>query len=793
MGALIRGHDWASSPLGPVDAWPSELRTAVGLMLGASQPVYVAYGPDLTSLYNDGYLPIVGTKHPEGLGAPFSVLWAEIWEAFKPIVEATMAGEAQHFVNMPIALAGRPGVPVGYFTFSYTALRDDDGKAAGFYCAATETTEQVKQAEQLAQSEKRLQLALSAGRGIGAWDWDIPNDRVVADERFARLYGVDPDQAARGAPLAEFFTAVHPDDLPGLQAAIAHTLATGDTFSEEYRLVKPDGTARWVIAEGRPIMDAQGRPQRFPGVCFDVTDRREAENALRRLNAELERRVIERTQARGITWQVSPDLLGALNSEGYFETSNPAWQSLLGWSEAEVAATSIWELLHPEDLERTRTGFALTQIGQPAIKFPNRYRCKDGSYRWISWIGVFEDGYVYCSGRDITDEVAGAEELRLAHEQLRQSQKLEAIGQLTGGVAHDFNNLLTVIRGSIDMLRREGLNDARRARYVDAIGDTADRAAKLTAQLLAFARRQALRPETFDVRDSLNAILTVVRSLTGSRIEVAPSLPGAPCWVNADRNQFDTAVVNMVVNARDAMGGEGRIGISVRRVAGIPASNGHDAASGDFIAVAICDNGAGIAPENLEKVFDPFFTTKEVGAGTGLGLSQVIGFAKQSNGEVRVESALGGGSTFTLYLPRTAAAKAAAQTDADPDAAGPGDGICVLLVEDNPQVGEFATHALMELGYDSVLAPNADAALALLAEPGERFHIVFSDVVMPGRSGLDLAAEIGRLHPDVPVILTSGYSHVLAESGSNEVDLLHKPYSIDQLSVALRGALSRRR
>ena len=232
----------------------------------------------------------------------------------------------------------------------------------------------------------------------------MPNDRVVAEERFARLYGVDPGKARVGAPIADFFVAVHPDDKQGVRARIDDALRTGDLCSVEYRLIDGDGRVTWVVAEGRCELDASGKPLRFSGVSFDITAGKLAEENLQELNADLERKVIERTQARGRTWQVSPDLLGALNSQGYFETSNPAWQTVLGWSEAEVASMSIFELLHPDDVERTRAGFELTQLGQPAIRFPNRYRCKDGSYRWISWVGVPEDGMVYCSGRDITEE-----------------------------------------------------------------------------------------------------------------------------------------------------------------------------------------------------------------------------------------------------------------------------------------------------------------------------------------------------------------------------------------------------
>ena len=383
-----------------------------------------------------------------------------------------------------------------------------------------------------------------------------------------------------------------------------------------------------------------------------------------------------------------------------------------------------------------------------------------------------------------------ARELELSQEALRQSQKLEAIGQLTGGVAHDFNNLLTVIRGSTDLLRRPDISEDRRVRYVDAIAETADRAIKLTSQLLAFARRQALQPELFDVGASLKEVSGMIGTMAGSRIDLQFQLPVDPCFIMADRSQFDTAIVNLAINARDAMNGEGCIIIAAGPVSGIPALRTDAAVAGDFVAVTVTDTGEGILGENLNKVFEPFFTTKAVGAGTGLGLSQVIGFASQSGGNVNAASRPGEGATFTVYLPRAYPAEGGASTTLQPEVQISAEGICVLVVEDNPQVGEFATRALNELGFESTLAPDAHSALEQLSHDCTRFHIVFSDVVMPGMSGLDMAQEIRNLYPGVPIVLTSGYSHVLAQNGDHGFELLHKPYSIEQLARVLQKALA---
>ncbi|MEG3153491.1 PAS domain S-box protein [Sphingomonas sp. RB1R13] len=626
--------------------------------------------------------------------------------------------------------------------------------------------------------------------------------------------------------------------------------------------------------------------------------------------ADLERKITERAMARGQTWQVSPDLMGVLNADGVFEQSNPAWEATLGWSQDEVSRMVFRDFIHPDDLARSEAAWVdVSERAAPVLRFDNRYRCKDGNWRWLSWVAVPDNGKIYCNARDITldkereaeladrtaerdrmwetspdlmlvidfegvfrrvnpawstvlgyaaEELVGhhvsefvtpedhagtihayelaaagglpvivnryrhkdgsvrwiswsaapaedmtyatgrditadkhrAVELESAKEALRQSQKLEAIGQLTGGVAHDFNNLLTVIRGSADLLRRGNLSDEKRERYIKAIGDTADRAAKLTGQLLAFARRQTLSADLFDVGASLCDIATMLRTMTGSRIQLELQLPSEPYFIVADKSQFDTAIVNMGINARDAMSGEGRLTISTGPVSGIPEIRGHPAVPGEFIAVTIGDSGSGIAQDQLGRIFEPFFTTKGVGQGTGLGLSQVIGFAKQSGGDIRVASTPGEGTIFTLYLPRASSDETIIPYQNEETGRIYGNGECILVVEDNEDVGIFATAALRDLGYDSVFAVDARAALVLLQTDAARFNVVFSDVVMPGMSGIQLADEVRRLYPDLPIVLTSGYSHVLAQNGRHGFELLHKPYSIEQLSRVLRKAVA---
>jgi len=707
-----------------------------------------------------------------------------------------------------------------------------------------------------------------------------------------------------------------PDEAEAWVALYRRVLETGEPTRFERELV---ATGRYLELAAFRVEPASRR--QVAVVFRDVTARKQAELALREsearlraLNADLERQVDERTRQRSRTWQVSPDLLGVANAAGYFTSSNPAWEQTLGWTQEEIARTPFVDLLYPDDIGRTLAAFDKLRHGEPVLRFENRYRAKDGTYCWISWVAVPEGEEFYCSGRNVTvekeqaaelaerraehdrlwtlseDMLARADyqgmmsavspawtrvlgwteaelltrpyatfmhpddmpptlaalarmsetgqptrfenciatqdggwkpiewtvapeaegvnfiavgrdlsvakarerELAVAQDALRQSQKLEAVGQLTGGVAHDFNNLLTIIKSSTDLLRRPNLAEERRRRYVDAISDTVDRASKLTRQLLAFARRQALKPEVFNVSRRVEAVTDMLRTIVGSRIKIITEVDGLGCFAEADVSQFETALVNMAVNARDAMNGEGRLTVAVRSLPVLPPLRGHAGGPGPFVAVSVSDTGAGIPADKLSQIFEPFFTTKEVGKGTGLGLSQVYGFVKQSGGDVAVVSETGRGATFTIYLPQveTTPEEQVVQSGEVAGISVEGRGRRVLVVEDNVEVGQFSTQLLQDLGYETTWAANAREALELLGEV-DGFDVVFSDVVMPGMGGVELGEEIRRRRPGLPVILTSGYSHVLAEEGRHGFELLHKPYAAEELSRVLRRVTRR--
>jgi two-component system NtrC family sensor kinase len=350
-----------------------------------------------------------------------------------------------------------------------------------------------------------------------------------------------------------------------------------------------------------------------------------------------------------------------------------------------------------------------------------------------------------------------------------------------------------VIRASVDLLNRPQLSEERRQRYINAIADAVARAAKLTSQLLAFARRQTLKPEVFDIGERMQSLRDMLATLLGPAIEIVTQLPVEPCLVNADAGQFETAMINMATNARDAMQGKGRIVFTVHAAANVPDTLAHLSGSQTlknlgFVCVAVSDSGIGIPAAQLGRIFEPFFTTKQVGQGTGLGLSQVFGFARQSGGEVTVMSEVGQGSTFSLYLPRVPADRLPRSLAPTTAPAVAGSGMSVLVVEDNIELGNFAADGLTELGYSITLVDNAtDALTELLGDP-DRFDVVFSDVVMPGMTGLDLAQTIRDRCIGVPIVLTTGYSEALSQGGVAGFDLVQKPYSIEELSRVLHHA-----
>jgi PAS domain S-box-containing protein len=403
---------------------------------------------------------------------------------------------------------------------------------------------------------------------------------------------------------------------------------------------------------------------------------------------------------------------------------------------------------------------------------------KDGTFFWASVIidPIHEDGHFVGFAkitRDITERRETQLKLEQMHQQLAESQKLDALGQLTGGVAHDFNNLLMVISGSLHTLRKAVGDDPKYQRAISAIEGATKRGASLTSQLLTFARRQSVNPQAVDVAERIDAVREVLDAAIGSSVALQFDNDRDVWPVMVDVAEFETALINLVVNARDAMAG-GVITISAHNV-----TPGGEAGTGGQVAISVEDTGAGIAPDILGKIFDPFFTTKPIGKGTGLGLSQVHGFAHQAGGTVKVASELGKGTRITILLPR----KETAPEAEDANAVEIGGSGTVLLVEDNPEVASVSAGLLEQLGYTVRRVANAEAALRELELDG--IDLVFSDIVMPGKmDGLGLARHLKAVRPRLPILLASGYSDA-ALSVRGDFPILRKPYEIHELSQAI--------
>jgi PAS domain S-box-containing protein len=789
MRGRLYAFDWAATPLGPREMWPQSLALTVDLILASGFPMAVRWGPDLVMIYNDAYAPLLGARHPSAFGRPVREVWPEIWNRLGTLHESILRGDNR-----------------GFFAEDHR--------------------------------------------------WVI--------ERY-------------GAPEEAFFTLSYsPIPEPSAPHGVGGVLAT----------------------------------------CVETTARVRGEERLRALTDRLEAEIEQRTRERDRIWRVSEDLLGVSNFEGYFTSVNPAWTALLGWSEDEIKRMHVNELRHPADAPAALAGRAQLARGVPTVRIENRFRHRDGSWRWIAWTMTADRGNIYVAGRhvtqekqalealreserqfrslvagvvdyalvmldpsgivaswnagaerikgysaseivgrhfsqfytdedrargapaqalaiaaetgrfeaearrvrkdgslfwanvvidairgeggelvgfakitrDITERRAAQEALERAQEQLAQAQKMEALGQLTGGVAHDFNNLLMIVSGQAQMLLRR-IDDPKNVRALEAIQTASARGETLTRQLLTFARRQPVNPRSISPAQVIGGFRDMLASSARGDIELQLAFADDLWPISVDISEFELTLVNLVVNARDAMPEGGRIRVVGENVmlSGVETA---EKLSGDFVALSIEDTGSGIAPDILGKIFEPFFTTKRADKGTGLGLSQAYGFARQAGGAIAVNSELGRGTKVTVYLPRSRDPVAdIAITETGSGAEGRGE--CVLVVEDNPDVKTVAVSLLEQLKYRVHAVDSARAALDVV-ESGAAIDLVFSDVMLPGEmDGLELAKEVRARRPHLPVLLTSGYAEALTRSPG--VPILRKPYRMSALADAIRGALDKQR
>jgi len=610
---------------------------------------------------------------------------------------------------------------------------------------------------------------------------------LMANHGTTELVGKPPEEYL-GRTDAEFL-----DDKVQAEIVMANDrriMEAGVSEQIEEEVRRPDGTPAIWLSTKAPLRNEAGEVIGLIGTSIDITDRTRIEAALvesrrklRRLNETLEQRVAEATAERDRVWRNSRDLLVVVGSDGIFRAISPAWERVLGHTPEEVVGKSYLDFIWPDDTDLTQGGLDDASAGRDLTDFENRYRHKDGGYRWISWHTAVEGDLVYAYGRDVTEEKQRRAELEQVQEALRQSQKLESMGQLTGGVAHDFNNLLTPIIGGLDMLQRR-VADERLRRLVDGALQSAERAKTLVQRLLAFARRQPLQPMAVDLPQLLGGMADLVASTSGPRVKVVVDVKEDLPPVKADPNQLEMAILNLAVNARDAMPNGGQLTIAAAEEV---LQEGHrsNLPGGRYVRLSISDTGIGMDEATLARAIEPFFSTKGIGKGTGLGLSMVHGLAAQLGGALTIRSKPGMGTSVELRLP--VATRTDHQLDRAPDAVPLAAAGTALLVDDEPIVRASTADMLSDLGYAVVETSSAEEALALI-EGGLEPDVVLTDHLMPGLTGTDLARLLKARRPAMPVLIISGYAE--DEGISLDLPRLTKPFRQSELAESL-GALSK--
>ena len=587
---------------------------------------------------------------------------------------------------------------------------------------------------------------------------------------------------------------VHPADLQRVGAEWLHSLQCKTRYETEFRLRRRDGIYRWHLVRALPIV-LEGAT-RWLGANTDIEEQKATQAELAQLNATLEERVEQRTRDRDRMWHLSTDLILVAGFDGIIKSVNPAWEKLLGWEERELVGKPLTQLVHEDDRQSTAAEVQRLGVGRSTQRFENRYCHKDGSYKTISWIAVPDSERIHAVGRDISIERESALALKEAEELLRQSQKMEAIGQLTGGIAHDFNNLLQGISGSIEVVRGR-LATGRTEdidHFMDSATHSARRAAALIHRLLAFARRQSLESKTVDINELVISMEELMRRTLGEHIELVVAV-GEGVWLAcSDDNQLESAVLNLAVNARDAMpaGGTLTIRTSNATLAQSYTRLHEGLQPGDYVVISVSDTGCGMPPDVLARVFEPFFTTKPIGQGTGLGLSMIYGFAKQSGGHVRIHSQVGQGTEVSLYVPRHPDEAVQETMEVLPVSRLQGEGETLLVVEDDPAVRMIVLDELNELGYTTLEAMDGPTAIPIL-QSARKIDLLISDVGLPGMNGRQIA-EIGRQYrPGLPVLFMTGYTQSAAarsEFLAPGMEMISKPFSMDEMAAKIRDMLS---
>jgi PAS domain S-box-containing protein len=784
----MRTHDWSSSPLGPPETWPQSLRSVVGLLLGSKFPMFVAWGPELGFLYNDPYAEILGAKHPASLGARFYDIWSEIWPDILPLIDAAMAGEATFREDLPLLMNRRGYDEQTWFTFSYSPVRDESGRVAGMFCAVQETTDRVlahrrlhgvnetleaRVAEALAERKVFADIVEGTDAFVQVADLDyrwLAINNAAANE-FERIFGVRPKV---GDSMLDLL-ADQPEHRAQVEAVWRRALA-GEEFTQIGEFGDPGRDRRFYEMKFNVLRGASDEPVGASQYVVDVTERLRDQARLRTI------------------FETSHQLQGLLALDGTLLEANATSLAVIEATAEDVVGKLFWETPWftgtPGLPETVRRAFTATIARGSAFREEINIDLRGGRRSFDFSMRPVRDarGAIVA----VVPEAVETTSRRAAEEALRQAQKMETVGHLTGGLAHDFNNLLTGVLGNLELLETRFGADEDARKLVQAAARGAARGAQLTEQLLVFARKQHLEAKATDLNAAVRGMTDMLRRTVGAgRVQVKTALTDDLWPALVDATQIEVALLNLAINARDAMPLGGTIRIVTRNVA---AANDRDRPSdlspGDYVVVAVTDTGEGMSPEIAEKAFDPFFTTKELGKGTGLGLSQVYGLVRQSAGTARIRSKPGAGTTVEIYLPR--APEVSRVGNHDLPAAQRRRSQTVLVIDDQDDVREVVVAQLEELGHRAVAAPDGRLGLDLLTAVGANnpIDLLLVDYAMPGLSGPEVARAARQARPHVPIVLMTGYADTrsLAEPPPPDVVLLKKPFKMQQLAEALEAA-----
>lgn len=771
-GALLRGHAWDATPLGPPAGWPEALKTLVAIMLGSNQPMHICWGPGRTLVYNSAYTTVLGSKHPAALGRDFLEVWGEIRGELEPLVERTYGGDAVHMDDIHLVLQ-RNGHPEDtHFSFFFSPVRNGDGAVQGFFCACNETTTQVEAERAAAAAAERVQLALDAGAIIGTWVWDVPNDHFIADARFARSFGLSEQQCRAGLRLEQVMESIHPDDIPRVQQAVSAAMARGGPYRCEYRVRQHDGDWHWIEANGRVEMDAAGAPVRFPGVLLDIGERRRAE--------------AERDQANALLrtfFEAVPGVVYAKDREGRLLMGNRGTSELLGLPpEAYVGRTDA-ELLSDQaqaarvmaNDRRIMESGAMEQLeeevhvagGRPAWWHSTKMPLRDASGAVIGLIG---------SSVDITERKRQQEEnarlyLEAQRAAVERTQLLESERAARGEaerasrvkdeflatLSHELRTPLSAILGWVHVLRRKAAGDPSLQKGVDVIERSARAQTQLIEDLLDMSRitsgKMALDLRPLAPLEFVEAAVETLRpgaAVAGVVIDVLAD-EEVPT-VMADPTRLQQVVWNLLTNAVKFSPRGGTVTVRLRSDAG-------------WARIEVRDTGVGIKPEFLPHVFERFrqadgSTTRRFG-GLGLGLAIVRNLVELHGGTIRADSeGEGRGACFTVRLPpqeRGLAGEALRTLGAGATDLG---GVKVLVVDDEPDVLELLARVLQDANAQVLFASSTDGAWKILQE--QKPAVLVSDIGMPDADGYELVRRLRALAPEhggvIPAIALTAFA-----------------------------------